>query len=77
MEAVSIRAVFAHVVFFKVSVADHCVCLCVCLPVIRFRSGIRKVILLEQIFRQKDREFAGILNAFRVGKPTEVREVVC
>lgn len=42
-----------------------------CFEAAAWRKGITNIVVLKQIFRQQNQSFVDILNAFRVGRPTD------
>lgn len=42
-----------------------------CFESAAWRRGVRDIIVLKEVFRQTNQEFVDILNAFRVGQPTD------
>lgn len=42
-----------------------------CFESAAWRRGVRDIVVLKEVFRQTNQEFIDILNAFRVGQPTD------
>ncbi|GAB9463668.1 hypothetical protein Gpo141_00001118 [Globisporangium polare] len=42
-----------------------------CFESAAWRRGVRDIVVLKEVFRQTNQEFVDILNAFRVGQPTD------